>query len=172
MWCDSVGITNERRYYIIVNKGFKLLIDTNDLRKEYKRVFGSREVVVYVDTVSGAEDAGVDEGGAGAEVGEEGGAKGEVIADDGAEGGSGDELIDSDYEMGEGNNTGTPGSNANPTILLPLNEVLNEEDALEDAVITQDWQCLTQDTPVYRPGPSMYKQLGISNQHFGIQPRV
>ncbi|KAK4418385.1 hypothetical protein Salat_2251200 [Sesamum alatum] len=156
MWYDSAGITKERRYYIIVNKGFKLLIDTNDFRKEYKRVFSSREVVVYVDTVSGAEDGGVDEGGAGA-------VQSRRIAENVHQD---PETIHRDPE------TEDPGSNTNPTILPPLNEVLNEEDALEDAVITQDWQCLTQDTPVYRLGPSMYQQLGLSNQHLGVQARV
>ncbi|KAK4428644.1 hypothetical protein Salat_1164200, partial [Sesamum alatum] len=55
MWCDSVGISKNRRYYIIVNRGFKLLIDTNDLRGEYKKRFVDREIVIYVDTIEGAE---------------------------------------------------------------------------------------------------------------------
>ncbi|KAK4438542.1 hypothetical protein Salat_0188600 [Sesamum alatum] len=94
----------------------------------------------------GAGDEGGTEDNVGAEVGAGGntGAEGDVEGDDI----SGDELIDSDYEMGEGNNVETLPTETelrenvegptNPTILPPMNEGLNQEDGLDDAVITQD----------------------------------
>ncbi|KAL0378791.1 UNVERIFIED_CONTAM: hypothetical protein Sradi_3184600 [Sesamum radiatum] len=65
------------------------------------------------------------------------------------------------------------GSNANhPTILPPVYEDIHKEDVFEDAVITQEWHDVTPDNPIYRPGPSMYDQLTISNQQLSLQPRV
>ncbi|KAL0454314.1 UNVERIFIED_CONTAM: hypothetical protein Slati_0770600 [Sesamum latifolium] len=65
------------------------------------------------------------------------------------------------------------GSNANhPTILPPVHEDIHEEDAFEDAVITQEWHDVTHDNPIYRPRPSMYDQLTISNQQGSLQPQV
>ncbi|KAL0453361.1 UNVERIFIED_CONTAM: hypothetical protein Slati_1314200 [Sesamum latifolium] len=109
MWCDSEGMPKERRYYIIVNQGFKLLIDRNDLKEEHKRSFvhGDREVNIYVESISGGvEGMRVVQGlrvvqGMRVLRGE-GGAGDEGV--EGNEGGAGDELVDSDYEMGEGNN--------------------------------------------------------------------
>ncbi|KAK4416792.1 hypothetical protein Salat_2504700 [Sesamum alatum] len=58
-----------------------------------------------------------------------------------------------------------------PDILPPAHEDNNEEDELEDAVITQE-PFLTQVTPTFRPGPSMYQQMTITNQHLGLHPRL
>ncbi|KAK4440862.1 hypothetical protein Salat_0421100 [Sesamum alatum] len=56
-----------------------------------------------------------------------------------------------------------------PDILPPIHEDNNEEDALEDAVVTQE-QILCQETVTLRPGPSMFQQLSLSN--LGLQPRL
>ncbi|KAL0377595.1 UNVERIFIED_CONTAM: hypothetical protein Sradi_3065000 [Sesamum radiatum] len=61
MFSDGVGIEKGRRYYTIVNKGFKLLIDNNDLRREWKKVLKDREMSIYVECIlgegAGEEDA-------------------------------------------------------------------------------------------------------------------
>ncbi|KAL0420466.1 UNVERIFIED_CONTAM: hypothetical protein Slati_3069500 [Sesamum latifolium] len=88
----------------------------------------------------------------------------------------GDTVSGSNAIHGPENPTVLPpeaGSNANhPTILPPVHEDIHEEDVFEDAVITQEWHDVTPDNPIYRPGPSMYDQLTISNQQLSLQPRV
>ncbi|KAL0368060.1 UNVERIFIED_CONTAM: hypothetical protein Scaly_1024900 [Sesamum calycinum] len=58
LFSDSVGIEKGRRYYTIVNKGFKLLIDNNDFKREWKKVLKYREMLIYVE---GAVGEGVGE---------------------------------------------------------------------------------------------------------------
>ncbi|KAK4441634.1 hypothetical protein Salat_0498300 [Sesamum alatum] len=57
----------------------------------------------------------------------------------------------------------------NHNILPPIHEDTNEGDEVFDGVITQ---VHTQEEPIYRPGPSMYQQMTISNQQTTLQPRL
>ncbi|KAL0284352.1 UNVERIFIED_CONTAM: hypothetical protein Sangu_2830000 [Sesamum angustifolium] len=69
MFCDGVGIKKGRRYYVIVNKGFKLLIDNKDFKTQFIGNLKERELNNYVEIdVQMTEIAEVNEGG---EVGEE-----------------------------------------------------------------------------------------------------
>ncbi|KAL0448492.1 UNVERIFIED_CONTAM: hypothetical protein Slati_1405600 [Sesamum latifolium] len=103
MFSDGVGIEKWRRYYTIVNKGFKLLIDNNDLRREWKKVLKYREMHIYVECIvgegAGEEDVveiageGIGEGaGEGAGVGT--GVEFTFLGEEGD-----DILVDSDYEI-------------------------------------------------------------------------
>ncbi|KAL0362076.1 UNVERIFIED_CONTAM: Acetyl-CoA acetyltransferase, cytosolic 1 [Sesamum calycinum] len=82
--------TEGRRYYVIVNKGFKLLIDNKDFKTQFMRNLKERELNIYVETdVQMTEIAEVAEVNEGGEVGEEN---------------EESELRESDYEGSEGNN--------------------------------------------------------------------
>ncbi|KAL2237919.1 UNVERIFIED_CONTAM: hypothetical protein Sindi_0983600, partial [Sesamum indicum] len=124
--CDSVGIIRGRRFCILLNKGFKLLIDNNDFQRQYKRFKKAIELSIYVDVDMGVgegtegAEVGDGEGGDGAELGEgyqflgkgvkcaEGGEVGEGVEVDDGEGGEeadvgegerDEDLVDSDFEM-------------------------------------------------------------------------
>ncbi|KAK4390320.1 Membrane-associated progesterone-binding protein 4 [Sesamum angolense] len=112
-FCDSVGVSKDMRYYIILNKEFKLILDNNDIRKEYMSRLLHREMIVNVESlerVEGERDDYVAEGAVvrkglrvllGLRV---------VRVGEGGEDemGEADQMIDSDYEMGEGNNQERP----------------------------------------------------------------
>ncbi|KAK4382137.1 hypothetical protein Sango_2901700 [Sesamum angolense] len=113
LFSDSVGIEKGRRYYTIVNKGFKLLIDNNDFKREWKKVLKYREMLIYVEGAVGEGDgeknvvgerAGEEDVvGKGAGEGDAVG-KGDAVSEGEAvsEGdGQGDKdiLVDSDYEI-------------------------------------------------------------------------
>ncbi|KAL0393117.1 UNVERIFIED_CONTAM: hypothetical protein Sradi_2534500 [Sesamum radiatum] len=113
LFSDSVGIEKGRRYYTIVNKGFKLLIDNNDFKREWKKVLKYREILIYVEGVVGegvGEKNVVGEGAGEEDVVGKGAGEGDAVGngDVVSEGealsegdGQGDKNIwvDSDYEI-------------------------------------------------------------------------
>ncbi|KAL0325253.1 UNVERIFIED_CONTAM: hypothetical protein Sradi_5094600 [Sesamum radiatum] len=83
-FCDFAGVSKDMRYCIILNKDFKLILDNNGIRKEYRSRLLYREMIVYVESlerVEGERDDYVAEGAVVIEEGVEGTA--------GAEGGEG-----------------------------------------------------------------------------------
>ncbi|KAL2249471.1 UNVERIFIED_CONTAM: hypothetical protein Sindi_2420800 [Sesamum indicum] len=119
LFCDSLGLGKDRAFYIIVNKGFKLLIDNNDMMRAWRRIRkNDREMMIYVEVMvgegaveegTGVAETEMGEGGEepftflGAEVNEGEGAEGEGVGAEGeGEGVEGDDLVDSDYEGVEG----------------------------------------------------------------------
>ncbi|KAL0285096.1 UNVERIFIED_CONTAM: hypothetical protein Sangu_2795100 [Sesamum angustifolium] len=97
-FCDSVGVSKDMRYYIILNKEFKLILNNNDIRKEYKSRLLHREMIVYVESlerVEGERDDYVAEGAVVTEKGVEGAA--------GTKGGEGVEGEGGEDEMEEEN---------------------------------------------------------------------
>ncbi|KAL0352598.1 UNVERIFIED_CONTAM: hypothetical protein Scaly_1648500 [Sesamum calycinum] len=115
-FCDFAGVSKDMRYCIILNKDFKLILDNNGIRKEYRSRLLYREMIVYVESlerVEGERDDYVAEGAVVTEEGVEGtaGAEGgEGVEGEGGEDEMGevDQMIDSDYEVGEGNNQERP----------------------------------------------------------------
>ncbi|KAK4434483.1 hypothetical protein Salat_0611100 [Sesamum alatum] len=69
--CDTLIIERGRRFYIIMNKGFKLLIDNKDLKTEWMKVKKLREMHIYVEVDVGDEVGEEAEGVEGAEDGNE-----------------------------------------------------------------------------------------------------
>ncbi|KAL2251025.1 UNVERIFIED_CONTAM: hypothetical protein Sindi_2224800 [Sesamum indicum] len=54
LFCDSLGLGKDRAFYIIVNKGFKLLIDNNDMKRAWRRIRkNDREMMIYVEVMVG-----------------------------------------------------------------------------------------------------------------------
>ncbi|KAL2237733.1 UNVERIFIED_CONTAM: hypothetical protein Sindi_0965000 [Sesamum indicum] len=127
LFCDSLGLGKDRAFYIIVNKGFKLLIDNNDMKRAWRRIRkNDREMMIYVEVMvgEGAVEM-VDEGEVVAQIVEEGTGVAETEMGEGGEepftflgaevnegegagaegegeGVEGDDLVDSDYEGVEG----------------------------------------------------------------------
>ncbi|KAK4413552.1 hypothetical protein Salat_2767800 [Sesamum alatum] len=128
LFSDRLGLGKDRRFYVIVNRGFKLLVDNKDMKREWRKIKKNREMFIYVE-VEGDEglvrnemdEVGEGEaftflGAVGGESlqGGEGGKEGECAAEgeslQGAEGGEcavggeslqgaeGDDLHDSDFE--------------------------------------------------------------------------
>ncbi|KAK4416979.1 hypothetical protein Salat_2523400 [Sesamum alatum] len=93
--CYSLGLVGDRRFYVIVNRGFKLLLDNKEFRSEWRKIKKYREMSIYVEVVQGAEVDVLGEGVRNASVGDFTflGQEGEFDDND-----EGDEVVDNEFD--------------------------------------------------------------------------
>ncbi|KAL0292264.1 UNVERIFIED_CONTAM: hypothetical protein Sradi_6996400 [Sesamum radiatum] len=99
-FCDKVNIRGGRTYYIIMNKGFKLLVDDNDIKVQCLKHVGGSEMQVFIELENleqpkeASEQPMIADNGKGI-VEDEGG----INCESGDNCGDSDSLMDSDYDM-------------------------------------------------------------------------
>ncbi|KAL2249647.1 UNVERIFIED_CONTAM: hypothetical protein Sindi_2438400 [Sesamum indicum] len=110
LFCDSLGLGKDRAFYIIVNKGFKLLIDNNDMMRAWRRIRkNDREMMIYVEVMVGEGAVEIVEEGEGvAQIVEEGTGVAETEMGEGGE----EPFTFLGAEVNEGEGEGAEGEGA------------------------------------------------------------